>query len=160
VADQRDTGADVERFPPTHEHADTREETIARAVADDPVHQGRERIAGDPSARRHFGRVMIVRPHVWALGGAVLGALIGLLLALNATPVEAPGMTDRGPIGTLFGTLGYMLLLALAFSLVFLAISGLIYSAREDGRTERLVEEEQDREPTRPARPLDPKHDV
>lgn len=160
MANERDTQADVERFPPTHQDAETREETVARALRDDPVQRSRASESQDPSERSRFGQKLTVRSHAWGLAGAVLGAVLGLLLALNATPVEAPFLTDRGDIGTFFGTVGYMLLLAAAFFVVFWALSGLVYTAREDGRTERIVEEDTGRGPQDPAQPLDPKHDV
>ena len=149
---------DTQDFPPTEPHAESREETIERALADDPMHSPHEAPADeDPITARGVTGRAITRTHLFGIAGAIIGAAIGLVLALG--PIDAPFMADRGTAGTIAGTIGYMLFLAFAFSLVFTALSGLVYSAREDGRIERTVEEETGRRPGAPADPLDPKYD-
>lgn len=164
MAENQETTASAEFFPPTTPNAESREETLRRALAEDPL-AARESVDRDPSTRRGAGWAIFGRSHVVAAVGAIIGAVVALIFAIGPGPLRIPlvgnvGDPDRGPVTTAFGTMGFMVLLALAFSLVFMAISGLLYSAKEDGSTERRVEESTGRRPGPPAEPLDPRHDI
>lgn len=145
----------TEYFPPTEAHGETRDETLRRLVDDERVPLEREDLAGDPTSRRGTNAKLVARPHVAALIGAGVGALVGLALAL-IPGVPGPG----GEEITFGGTIGYMVVLGVAVAVVTFVIAGLIYVEREDGRVERETEERTGRPGEPPAAPLDPKHDV
>jgi hypothetical protein len=164
MAEDEQATREGEFFPPTTQNAESREETVRRALRDDPL-AARESVERDPSVRRGAEWTIFVRRPIYAVIGAAFGAVLGLVLAIGPGPLNIPllgniGDPERGTITTLFGTLGFMVLLAFVFALVFMAISGLLQSAREDGRTERRVEESTGERPGPPADPLDPRHDI
>jgi hypothetical protein len=155
--------ADVQKFPPTETPAEPREATVEHALEESESQRpARERMAADPSTARGFHRKLLGRIPIFTLGGAALGALIGLLLVWGPGPLQNPltGGPGRGTVANVAGAVGFIALCAIVFALVATALSGLIYTAREDGRTERRVEESTGEDPGAPAEPLDPKHDV
>jgi hypothetical protein len=154
---------DVQRLPSSEGPAESREETLKRVLEEeDAVEVSRERVDADPSTARGYQRTLLSRIPRFGLLGAGVGVLIGLLLIWGPGPLDAPlvGGPGRGTVTTLAGSIGFLVLCAVVFGLVFAALSGLIYNAREDGRTERRVEEDTGVDPGPPARGLDAKHDV
>jgi hypothetical protein len=147
--------ANVDPHPPSAASAETREETIAKAVAEaDAVQDGSPRVEGeDPSTRRGVNRSVASGALIAAGVGAVVGVVTGLVLSLVPGPFETNGWG---------ATIGYMIVLAGALALVVGVLSTLILLEREDGRVEREVERKTGRtgdEPG-PGSPSSPGHDL
>ncbi|HSJ73240.1 MAG TPA: hypothetical protein VK904_02905 [Miltoncostaeaceae bacterium] len=138
---------------PARPPAESREETIGRVLeeADEAQNvQAREELV-DPTSRRGVNRTVAKRGVMLAAVGAVFGAVLALILSFLPGPVE----TD-----TAAGTIGYMVVVGIAFAIIFGLIGTLILLAREDGRVEREVERATGHDAPPPASPSDPKHDV
>jgi hypothetical protein len=117
----------VQHDLPAEPHAESREETIERVVETDPATGG----GVDPSTRRGVNFRLWRALTGWALAGAVIGAVAGVILSL------APGPFETGSVA---GTVGYAGVHAVALAIVFSMIGSLITLEREDGRVERDVE--------------------
>lgn len=143
------TQPDFPASPP----AESREETVARVIEETDevqrVHAHEELV--DPTSRRGVNRTLWRNALVFAGLGAVVGAVLALILSVLPGPVE----TDS--VGA---TIAYMAVLGLLMAIIFGLISTLILLAREDGRVERRVEQKTGRPPEGPADPIDPKYDV
>jgi hypothetical protein len=63
------------------------------------------------------------------------------------------------PLGNVGELPGIILMMAFFVGLIVAVIVAFVTLEREDGRIERLVEQDLGRQPA-PGRPLDPKHDV
>jgi hypothetical protein len=143
--------ASVQLDLPAKSHAETREATIARVVdADEAV--GAERGgSADPSSRRGLNRTLRHALTGSAGAGALGGALLGLVLALAPGPFQTSGVS---------GTVAYVLVLAVAGTLITTLLGALLTLAREDGRVEREVEESTGRGPEGAGSPVAPEHDL
>jgi hypothetical protein len=155
MADHEQHPANVDPHPPTMSTPETREETIAKAVAEaEPVEDVSPRVEGeDPSTRRGINRTVIRGALLSAGVGAGVGAVAGLVLSLVPGPFETNGWG---------ATVGYMIVLAGALALVVGVLSTLILLEREDGRVEREVEQKTGRtgrEPG-PGSPSSAEHDL
>lgn len=147
--------------PPARPNAESREETVDRALAESEQVGSDAPRAADPSTRRGFnvalGRQM--------LRGALIGALAGVVIAVFLrwlAPAPLTGWPGGGSFtdGGLASWVGWTLALAVALAIVVMVIAALLHLAREDGRIERQVERATGHPPEGPGRPLDPEHDV
>jgi hypothetical protein len=143
--------ASVQHDLPAKSHAETREATIARVVdADEAV--GAERGgSADPSSRRGLNRTLRRALTGSAGAGALGGALLGLVLALAPGPFQTSGAP---------GVVAYVVVLAVAGTLITTLLGALLTLAREDGRVEREVEESTGRGPEGAGSPGAPEHDL
>lgn len=137
MSEARSTQQDL----PAEPHAESREETIARAVA---AGEATGAATVDPSTRRGLNLSLWRALVGWAAVGAVIGAVAGVILSL------APGPFETGSVA---GAVGYAVVLAAAGALVFSMIGALITLEREDGRVERDVERTTGRGPEGPGSP-------
>lgn len=147
--------------PPAQPHAESREETLDRVLAESEQVGGDAPRAADPSTRRGFnealGRQM--------LRGAIVGAVAGVVIAVLLRWV-APAPLTGWPGGRSFSDselvnwVGWTLALAVALAIVMMVIAAFLHLAREDGRIEREVERATGHRPEGPGRPLGPEHDV
>lgn len=155
MAETEQHPANVDPHPPTAPHVESREETIAKAVGESGAAQGvTPSVEGeDPTTRRGLNRAVLHSAVRYSVVGAVIGAVAGLILSLVPGPFE----TDSWG-----GTVGYMVLLAFALSLLTTMLAVLFLLEREDGRVERVVEEQTGRhgdEPG-PGSPGEPEDDL
>ena len=143
--------ASVQQDLPATSHAESREETIARVVdADEAV--GAERGgSADPSSRRGLNRTLRRALTRSAGAGALVGAVLGLVLSLSPGPFETSGVS---------GVVAYVVVLAVAGTLLAALLGALLTLAREDGRVEREVEESTGRGPEGAGSPGAPEHDL
>lgn len=116
-------GADVEHFPPTTPHAETRETTLQRLTPD---------IAIDAGHRR-----LVIRALSIAAIGGVIGAIGGLILSRTSGPFG---------VDSTAGTIGYMIVLGIAVAIIAGLVGTLLMLEREDGRAAHAIEERADRE--------------
>ena len=144
--------------PATHD-VETREETLARVVAEMPE-QASDDVSSDPSTRRGLHRVLGARVRRAAAVAFGIGAIIGLgLYLLPFGPrEESRGLGAEG--GDWANAAGYALGMGLAAALIVGVITALLTLEREDGRIEREVEETVGVEPVGPARPNRPEEDL
>lgn len=136
MADQHE--ADVEYFPPTRPHAESRGDTLDRVVHDGHLDEGPEPIDSDLTTATGGNRRIAKRAGIVMVVGALVGALAGLIL----TVIPGPFDTD-----TTAGTVGYMLVLGFAVGVIVALVATLLMLEREDGRVEHEVEEYQAHHP-------------
>lgn len=138
---------------PAQTEVESREETVARVIEETDeaqrIHAHEELV--DPTSRRGVNRTLVRDALIFAGIGALVGAVLALILSFLPGPVE----TDS--VGA---TIAYMAVLGFLMAIIFGLISTLILLAREDGRVERKVEQKTGRPPEGPADPIDPKYDV
>jgi hypothetical protein len=127
-------GADVEYFPPTHAHAESQEQALARIVRAAHLDDRPEPLEADLTTLTGGNRRIAARAGLMMVLGAVAGGAIGLGLSRSSGPF---GVESTG------GTVGYMLVLGLALAVIVGLVSTLLMLEREDGRVEREVEEYQ-----------------
>ncbi len=142
--------ASIQHDEPARPHAESREETVERVAGHEEAVIAARGGSSDPSTRRGLNRWLGRNQAVLALCGFVVGAALGLVLSLAPGPVET---------NSVWGAIGYMIVLGAAGVLGFVVIGSLLLLAREDGRVEREVERGTARGPEAPARPGPPEHD-
>jgi hypothetical protein len=138
---------------PAKPEVESREETIERVIHEADDRQGavgRQELV-DPTTRRGVNRTLARRGLQLAAAGAVVGAVLALILSFLPGPVETDSVA---------GTIGYMVVVGIAFAIIVGLIGTLVLLAREDGRVEREVERATGHEPEPPGSPADPKYDV
>jgi hypothetical protein len=144
--------ASVQHDLPAKSHAESREETIARVVESEEAVEGAERGGStDPSSRRGLNRTLRHALTGSAAAGALGGALLGLVLALAPGPLQTSGAP---------GVVAYVVVLAVAGTLLTTLLGALLTLAREDGRVEREVEESTGRGSEGPGSPGAPENDL
>jgi hypothetical protein len=138
---------------PAKPEVESREETIERVIheADERQDVAARHELVDPTTRRGVNRTLARRGLVLAAAGAVVGAVLALVLSFLPGPVETDSVA---------GTIGYMVVVGIAFAIIVGLIGTLILLAREDGRVEREVERATGHEPEPPGSPADPRYDV
>ncbi len=112
-------GPDIEYFPPTAPHAESRSATLSRVAAG---------LAHTP--RKGAERPLMVHAIVCAIVGAAVGAVAGLILSLNPGPFE----TD-----TIQSTVGLMMVLGAVIALIIALLATLVLMEREDGHHDEEV---------------------
>lgn len=123
---------EVEFFPPTRPHAESRGDTLDRVVHDAHLDEGPEPIDSDLTTATGGNRRIAKKAGIVMVVGALVGAIGGLIL----TVIPGPFDTD-----TTAGTIGYMLVLGFAVGVIVALVSTLLMLEREDGRVEHEVEE-------------------
>ena len=134
----------IQKDLPAEPHAESREETIAKAVDANEAAQTRAGGSVDPSTSRGVNQKLWKALARWGSIGAIVGIVGGVILSLSPGPFETH---------TVGGAIGYAALLGVAGALIFALIGGLTSVEREDGRVERDVENVTGREPEGPASP-------
>ena len=129
---------------PAEPHAESRAETITKAVDANETALAEAGGSVDPSTSRGINRTLRTALLHWSSAGAVVGVVVGVILSLSPGPFETH---------TVGGAIGYAALLGLAGALIFALIGGLTSLEREDGRVERDVENATGRGPEGPASP-------
>jgi hypothetical protein len=142
--------ASVQQDLPATSHAETREETIARVVDSDEAVGAERGGSADPSSRRGLNRTLRRALTRSAGAGALVGAVLGLVISLSPGPFNTSGS----------GVVAYVVVLALAGTLLTTLLGALLTLAREDGRVEREVEESTARGPEGAGSPGAPEHDL
>lgn len=130
MADEHD--ADVEFFPPTTPHAETRDHTLDRVVHEGHLDEGPEPLDSDLTTATGGNRRIAGRAGVFMAIGAAVGAIAGLILSKISGPFEVESTA---------GTVGYMLVLGFAVAVIVGLVSTLLMLEREDGRMEHEVED-------------------
>lgn len=132
MADERNTDASVEYFPPSISHAETRDHTYARVVEENHLDDWPEPLDGDSTTMSGGNLRIVRRVAVCAAVAAVIGAIVGLILALSS-----------GPFGddSTMGIVGHVVILGLAFGLITTLVATMMMLGLEDGRQERELEE-------------------
>jgi hypothetical protein len=87
----------------------------------------------------------------FACAGALAGAVLGLVLSLAPGPFETSGV---------YGTVGYVVVLAVGGALITAVLGALLTLAREDGRVEQEVETATGRRPEGAGSPGVTEHDL
>lgn len=106
-------GPDIEYFPPTAPHAESRADTLDRVTGGRPT-----------SPRRGSERPLLAHAIACAIAGAAIGAVVGLILSLEPGPFS----TD-----TIQSTIGLMMVLGAVIALVITLLATLVLMEREDG---------------------------
>lgn len=126
--------ANVEFFPPTAPHAETRQHALERIVREAHLGEGAEPLGADLLSAMGGNRRIALHGAAIAAAAAVIGAVAGLLLSV------APGPFEVSSAG---GTIGYMLVLGLAVAVIAALIGTLVMLEGVDGRVEHMVEEQE-----------------
>ena len=134
----------TQRDLPAEPHAESRAETITKAVDANETALAEAGGSVDPSTSRGINTQLRRALLRWSSVGLVAGVVLGVILSLSPGPFETH---------TVGGAIGYAALLGLAGALIFALIGGLTSLEREDGRVERDVEQETGRGPEGPASP-------
>lgn len=129
---------------PAEPHAESREETLNKAVDANEAALAKSGGSVDASTSRGINQKLRKALVRWSAIGAVIGAAAGVILSLS------PGPFETHNVG---GLIGYAALLALAGGLIFALIGALVSLEREDGRVERDVENATGRGPEGPGSP-------
>lgn len=124
----------VEYFPPTQPHTESREATVARALSGSRSSDPAGTADADSTTLSGANRRIAARAGVAAAIGGAIGAVAGLILSL------IPGPFETGGTG---GTVGYMVVLGMAVAVVVGLLSTLLLLEREDGRVEEQLERSQ-----------------
>ena len=143
--------ASVQQDLPAKSHAETRDETVARVVDSDEAVGAERGGSADPSSRRGLNRTLRRALIGFGSAGALVGAVLGLVLSFAPGPFEASGAS---------GTVGYVVALAVAGALLTALVGALLTLAREDGRVEREVETATGSGPEGAGSPAAPEHDL
>jgi len=144
------------------DQVETREETVERVLSDDAQVReehgveetgdvGGDPLAADISTRRGLNLALLV----WFGAGVVIGG--GLGLALGYGLKEVAGSSALGGVGD---GVAFPVSMALAFGLIGGLISAFFQLEAEDGRVERGVEEDLDRETDAVGKGPDPHSEI
>jgi hypothetical protein len=130
MADQHDP--DVESFRPTRPHAETRDETVDRAIHDAHLDEAPGSVDLDSTTASGRNRRIARNAGIIMVAGALVGAVGGLVLTLIPGPFDTESTA---------AAVGLMLVLGFAVGVIVALVATLLMLEREDGRIEHEVED-------------------